>query len=78
MREEDTFRSFAFLTQLGLDKVEIQVCWFVYVSRLGMNKAGKFSWRQGDTLNRNTSWRYKFYHFYGDHRGTHCSSRVKF
>ena len=60
MREEDTYRSFAFLTQLGLNKVEIQVCWFVYVSRLGMNKAGKFSWRQGDTLNRNAPWLYKF------------------
>ena len=60
MREEDTYRSFAFLTQLGVDTVEIQVCWFVYVSRLGMNKAGKFSWRQGDTLNRNAPWLYKF------------------
>ena len=78
MREEDAFRSFAFLTQLGLDKVEIQVCWFVYVSRSGMNKAGKFSWRQGDTLNRNTLWHYKFYYFHSDHKRTLCSATVKF
>ena len=68
------FQIFCFLVQGGLDKVEFKVCWFVYVSRLGMNKAGKFSWRQGDTLNRNTSWRYKFYYFYG----THCSATEKF
>ena len=48
------FQIFCFLVQGGLDKVEFKVCWFVYVSRLGMNKAGKFSWRQSDTLNRNT------------------------
>ena len=32
------FQIFCFLVHWGLDKVEFKVCWFVYVSRLGMNK----------------------------------------